>query len=107
MASLLARLNRQVHAHAPAEVASKLQVGEEFTASAHQQQMQLEALQTLAVALGRTDLAATQAVAGLQLRLYHPEMAACTMEDDPAGNATMQVQHALLFDCAASGDCSV
>lgn len=67
-----------------------VQVGEEFTASAHQQQMQLEALQTLAVALGRTDLAATQAVAGLQLRLYHPEMAACTMEDDPAGNATMQ-----------------
>ena len=81
-----------------------MQVGDEFTASANEQQRQLESLRTLVHYLEQSKGAHARALAGLQVRLYHPDVAQFDMADVHGVGHTMQVSSSPLLCPCSAGD---
>ena len=70
----------------------RLQVGDEFTASATQQAQQVQALQVLEAVLKSGQFTESKALEGLQVRLYHPDVAHFDMTEVTCDDSTsMQV----------------
>lgn len=83
------------------------QVGEEFTATSAEQHRQLEALEAFETFLAHCQSEDRQFLSGLQVRLYHPDVACLDMADAQGTHAaSMQVCAALNVSSQPNSLCS-